>query len=384
MSTKILCVDDDPNVVSGFQRNLRKQFTLDVATGGEEGLALVAKSGPYAVIVADMQMPGMDGIGFLTRTQAIAPDSVRIMLTGNADQQTAMLAVNQGKVFQFLTKPCPIEVLALALEAGLKQHRLITAEKELLERTLNGSIKMLTEILSVIDPQSFGHSQMLRDLMRGFARSHGHADAWALEMAAMLCPVGCVSIPPAVLKKLRDGLTLTGQEKEMITRVPQVGSDLISSIPRLEAVAQIILYQAKNFDGSGFPVDTVAAQDIPIGARIVRVLYDLVKLEERGIARARAIQMMQNRPGIYDPAVLAAVSAHFDIFIDPPSGGETVRRQIPLKELRAGMLLMGDLRTVDDMLIVRAGTQITPMLMERLQNFAQIGGLQESVEVASA
>jgi response regulator RpfG family c-di-GMP phosphodiesterase len=380
MSTKILCVDDDPNILSAFQRNLRKQFSLEVAGGGEEALDLMAKSGPYAVVVADMQMCGMNGVSFLARAQQLYPDTVRIMLTGNADQQTALQAVNLGRVFQFLTKPCSAEVLAMALQSGLKQHRLITAEKDLLERTLNGAIQTLTDILSVIDPQSFGHSQTLRDHMRGFAKAQNQADTWALEMAAMLCPVGHVSIPPVVLQKTRAGLTLTGQEKDMITRVPQVGSDLIAGIPRLETVAQTIRYQAKNFDGTGFPSDSVRGSDIPVGARVLHVLYDMVRLEERGVARTRAIENMQKRVGVYDPDVLAAVSAHFDIFIDKPTE-MTATRKVSLRELRSGMVLAADLLTKDNMLIVRSGTQISSMLLERLHNFAQVAGVQEPIGV---
>jgi len=140
MSVKILCVDDESNVLEAYQRNLRKRFTIDTALGGEPALALIASQGPYAVIVTDMQMPGMDGVEFLTRAQQKAPDTVRLMLTGNADQKTAVEAVNKGHVFQFLNKPCPPEMLAVALENGIKQYRLITAEREVLEYTLNGSI----------------------------------------------------------------------------------------------------------------------------------------------------------------------------------------------------------------------------------------------------
>src|SRR6185369_9959485 len=129
MSKKILCVDDDPNILEGFQRNLRKRFSIDIALGGDPALALIAKQGPYAVIVADMQMPGMNGVEFLVKAREKTPQTVRIMLTGNADQQTAVEAVNQGHVFQFLNKPCPPEMLAGALENGLRQYQLITAEK---------------------------------------------------------------------------------------------------------------------------------------------------------------------------------------------------------------------------------------------------------------
>ena len=93
MSEKILCVDDDPRILQAFQRQLRKQFHIETAPGGAEGLEAIASSGPFAVIVSDMRMPGMDGIQFLSAVKERAPESVRIMLTGNADQQTAVDAV---------------------------------------------------------------------------------------------------------------------------------------------------------------------------------------------------------------------------------------------------------------------------------------------------
>src|SRR5467141_3678823 len=122
MNTKILCVDDDPNILAAIQRNLRKQFSIDTAVGPQPGLAALAQQGSYAVVVADMQMPGMNGVEFLKKVQEQSPDTVRIMLTGNADQKTAMDAVNFGHVFRFLTKPCSPEELALTLTAGLTQY----------------------------------------------------------------------------------------------------------------------------------------------------------------------------------------------------------------------------------------------------------------------
>ena len=161
--SRILFVDDDPNVLSAYQRTLRKRYTLDTASSGDAGLALIEKDGPYAVIVADMQMPGMNGIDFLKHAMEKTPDTVRLMLTGNADQKTAVDAVNHGHVFSFLSKPCPSESLEAALENALRQYELICAEKELLEETLNGSIKVLTDILAIVDPEAFGHAQRLRE-----------------------------------------------------------------------------------------------------------------------------------------------------------------------------------------------------------------------------
>jgi signal transduction histidine kinase len=146
MSEKILCVDDEPNILEAYQRALRREFEIEIALGGEQGLAAVESRGPFAVIVSDMRMPGMDGVQFLSKVKEKAPDSIRIMLTGYADQHTAIEAVNEGNIFRFLTKPCPPEVLAKALGAGIQQYRLAMAEKNLLEWMLSGNIPMMKDL----------------------------------------------------------------------------------------------------------------------------------------------------------------------------------------------------------------------------------------------
>jgi response regulator RpfG family c-di-GMP phosphodiesterase len=381
MNNKILCVDDDENILAGYQRSLRKQFTLDIALGGEAALAKIEANGPYAVVVADMQMPGMNGIQFLTQVMARAPDTVRFMLTGNADQKTAMDAVNTGRVFQFLTKPCPPEMLAQALDNGLKQYRLITAERELLENTLNGSIKLLTDVLSLADPQDFGVGQKIREYVRAFARSLNIETTWELELAAMLSRLGFVTIPSVVLQKFRAGFGLSGQEKDMIQRVPEIGSNLLANIPRLENVAKIVLFQDKHFDGSGFPPFAVAGEDIPVGARILKVLADLVQLEAKGLPRFKALEQLKGRVGVYDPKVLDAAFVCFDVYLPDEAKASGKSVVIALKDLRVGHVLAARVETTDGMVIVGAGTKITQMVLEKLHNFAQLGGLKEPIHV---
>src|SRR5271166_1840286 len=100
MVEKILFVDDDANLLASFQRNLRQKFSVEIAEGGECALQTIAERGPFAVVVADRQMPGMDGIQFLTLVRERAPDTVRIMLTGNADLEGTIRVVNQGNIFR--------------------------------------------------------------------------------------------------------------------------------------------------------------------------------------------------------------------------------------------------------------------------------------------
>lgn len=128
---RILFVDDDAKLLAAFQRTFRKEFTFDTAIGGEEALQLLAKQGPYALLVVDMQMPLMDGIEFLEQARPVAPHAVTIMLTGNADRQTELEALNRGHVFKFLSKPCPPEMLLPAIRCGLEKFERQSRDQEL-------------------------------------------------------------------------------------------------------------------------------------------------------------------------------------------------------------------------------------------------------------
>lgn len=381
MNPEILFVDDDQDILAGFQRSLRKHFKLDTAIGGTTALAMLRDRAPYAVVVADMRMPGMNGIEFLMELERSAPDTIRIMLTGNADQKTARDAVNQGHIFRFLTKPCPQEELVLALRAGLKQYQLVTAERDVLEKTLNGSARMLSDILATHDSHSFGKSQRLREYMRAFANHLELKQTWDLELAALLSQIGCVTIPQAVLAKSRAGRPLVGAEADIVLRVPQIGYNLLSHIPRLESVAAVILYQNKNFDGTGFPSDKIAGEDIPIGARILRVLQDLLAYESAKTSKDKALENMTHFPGRYDPRVVEAVAAVFDICLAHATPTESQSRPVWIKNLRVGWTLAAEVRTRDGVMIIPAGTQISPLLMEKLRNFAELGDLEEPMLV---
>jgi FixJ family two-component response regulator len=134
LADKILFVDDEAPVLDGYRRILRQEFQLSTALSGEEGLAALLATGPYAVVISDMRMPGMNGSEFLVQVRRIAPETVRMLLTGHADLDAAIDAVNRGNIFRFLTKPCEKPVLIDAIRSGLEQFRATTAEKELIKK----------------------------------------------------------------------------------------------------------------------------------------------------------------------------------------------------------------------------------------------------------
>ena len=123
MENRILFVDDDSNILDGYKRQLRKQFSIETAEGGEKGLEAVKNNGPFAVIVSDLKMPGMDGNQFLAHVKEISPESTRILLTGYADLRSAIEAINNGRIFRLLTKPCDKIDLIQTLENGIEQYQ---------------------------------------------------------------------------------------------------------------------------------------------------------------------------------------------------------------------------------------------------------------------
>ncbi len=376
---KILFVDDEPNVLAGFQRQLHNLFSIETALGPEAGLTALKEWRNYSVVVADMRMPGMNGVEFLSRIKVSAPDVVRIMLTGNADQATSIEAINQGNIFRFLNKPCSTEKLTEALESAIRQHQLITAERDLLENTLCASIKVLTDILAIIDAKSFAQAERLRVNVRQVAISMEMTETWSLETAAMLANIGLVTIPPEVAMKVRLDYPLSIVERKIFQRIPEVGAGLLSQIPRMEEISSIIRYQKKQFNGEGYPDDQVKGDRIPFGSRLLKVICDWMELEDKGATRAAALDRLRFRDGWYDPKIVDAVIAVFT-----PSVVEYPTLEINFAQLRIGNILRSNIETNNGTVLVVAGTQITPTLIERLKNFAEVSGIKEPISVENS
>lgn len=375
MNKSILFVDDDANLLAALRRNLRKIYDFDTALGATEALARIREHGPYAVVVADMTMPGMNGVELLERVRVLSPHSVRLMLTGNADQQTAADAVNRGQVFRFLTKPCPPEVMQPALDLALKQHELAHVERELTEGTLTGCVNMLTEVLALVAPGWHGRGQRLRDSMRVVAARAGHGPLWELELAARLASIGHAAVPPEVLRRAAQREPLLPDELAVLQRAPRVGHDLLAGIPRLGGVARAILYQNKNYDGGGLPADEVSGESIPVGARLLRILGDRLDLEDDGVVKDAALKTMRGRAGVYDPVLLEICFACFSDFLANALSPDTPVRTVGIDGLQPGQVVVSELTTPQGLPLVTAGSRLTAMLIERLRAHHDIGGL---------
>jgi len=309
VNTKVLFVDDDDNVLSAVLRNFRKRYEVDTASGGLQGLRAMEDHGPYAVVVADMAMPGMNGIEFLKRAQVLAPDTIRIMFTGHPGPVTMLEAINNGQVFRFISKPCKPEELALAVDAGVRQHRMITAERELLEATLTGSIAAMTGMLEVLDPALFSTARSLADRASWVARAMGAQDAWSITLAALFAPLWILPLSG----ELRRKAAAEGMGDPALAPAQDKAANIVQPIPRLEGVAQIIRHLGTGFDGSGASALALKGEALPLGSRILRALLDFSAIEGRVKSMDVALEELRLQGGRYDPKVLSALAAALNL-----------------------------------------------------------------------
>jgi CheY-like chemotaxis protein len=377
MNRRVLLVDDDPNILSGYRRQLRREFDLATANSGQEGLDIIRQEDEFAAIVSDMNMPEMNGVQFLEQAQSLTPNSVRIMLTGNADQQTAINAINNGRIFRFLNKPCPPEALIAVLNCGLEQYRLVTAEKELLEETVTGSIRAMAEILSLASPLAFGRATRIQRLVNSLAKHFEIENAWELETAALLSQAGSVTVPESVLERALSGQTLSQSEVSMLRGLGTVAADLIRKIPRMEAVTEII---AGCFPA---PEPAVAGEcdplpdDTPLPVQILQTALDFDTLSNLNHSPRAAVDHLRTAGRVRDGDLLDALEQSV------VSSRETL--EINLDELTTGQILAEEITSADgSMTLIGKGYEVTERLLLRLRNFSENRGIREPLYILGA
>ena len=362
---KVLFVDDDDTVLAMFRRNLSHRYAVEVCQDPLQAVERVSRGG-VAVAVADLRMPGMDGFEFLAKVEEVSPLTVKIMLTGHADLESAIAGVNEGRLFRFLTKPCSTESLVMSLDAALEQYRLVTSEKELLRGTLQGCIKVLTEILSQVNPEAFGRSERIQRHVKNMVSRLKPKDAWKYELAAMLSQIGCIFIPEEVVRKNRCEGSLTPEELQIFNMHPAVGAQLLSSIPRLEDVRDIITHQQDSL------ADNPSLQR---GARLLKICLDFDDLESCHGDKVEAVGIMKKQRGIYDSHLLEI----FERYVLADTGVRPV--DIRLVELKEGMILGEDLMSQAGALLLAKGLEVNNYSLMRLRNLAKAQKVKEPFRV---
>ncbi len=376
---KILFVDDEKNILDAYKRTLIKYFDVITADSGAAAIEIIEKDHSFKVIISDYKMPKMNGVELLERAREISPEIIQIMLTGQADMLAIINLINKGKIFRFLTKPCSQEDMLKNINDGIRQYDLVASEKELLGKTLGGSIKVLTDLLALARPQVFEKTQRIRSLAKTVSSHLNIRNTWQVEIASMLSQIGCVTIPDDILKKKYRGLTLSDDENVMFSFHPSIGADMIKTIPRMEKVSEIIRYQEKNFDGGGFPLDEVAGEQIPEGARILKIVLDYDSMISGGTESERAILDMKKKNGVYDQELLSVAEKSF--LQKGDKSRSFITRAISVEELSEEMYLAEDVVSASGNIIGSKNQKLTPALITALKNYSRNHQIRETINI---
>src|SRR3984957_1942605 len=367
----VLCVDDEPRVVDGLALHLRRDYQGRTAKSAWGAPLLLKEHGAPAVIVSDMRMPGMDGAPLLKHVRNLHPETTRILLTGDPGRDVAVAAVNEGQIFRYLTKPCPADQLRTAIEAGVAQHRLLIAERVLLQETLLGCIRALIDVLAITNPVAFGRATRVKRLAADLAIAAGSSGFWQLEAAAMLSQIGYISLPTELVEKLYYGTHLTPEERVLADGAPQVAQKLLSHIPRLETVMEIL--SASRDVKSDLPEGLAK-----LGADILRLVIEYDSLIAQGHPIDRAIAAIRAQTQRHDSKLVERLEAQVGALSEVQKLTE-----VAVGDVTPGMVFMDDLRTHIGTLLVPKGFEVTETFLERARNFGP-GILQERVRVLAS
>lgn len=372
---RVICVDDEPHVVSGLALHLRRRYDVEIATNGQAGLELLERAPEAAVVISDMRMPNMSGAEFLAKASVLRPHTTRILLTGYSELDAAIRAINEGQVFRFLVKPCPPPELLRVVEAATQLHRTVVAEKVLLEQTLHGSVKMLSEVLAVTNPVAFGRAARIKQLVSQLVAKLNERERWQVEVAAMLSQLGSISLPNETAEKLYHGAELSSEEQRMVDRAPDVTSQLLGHIPHLEVVREILATHGQRYKKLSGPEATSERLFVQRGAQMLKAAIDFDVLEARGFDVVEALAALQARADDYDPDVLAAA---IEVCADR-SRTDSVR-EVSIAALKPGMVFAADVKLTTGPLLVARGYEVTEGFLERVRNFRS-GSIKEPLKI---
>jgi len=370
---RILLVDDEQRILDAMRRTLHGRYDVETTTSGEDGLRMLQESSagdrPFAVVVSDMKMPGMDGSEFLTRAREVLPDAVLMILSGQADLGSTITTVNNANLFRFLTKPVRSPDLWAALDAAQRQYELVVAERQLLQQTLAGAVEVLVDVLAMASPAAGRRTARVRTMVTECSERCGVQDDWRLPLAAALSQLGCIAVPTEVLETIEAGGQLADAERKMFEAHPVLAHRLISRIPRLEEIARWIAEQTTihRIEGDGPQPEGAEA----VFAACVAFMVEL----DAGEEARRVVQYLENTHR-YSRRLLEGVhlSSH------------RLRAEGTLREVRAvsihpGMVLAEDVVTTTGMVLVRKGEEVNEMLATRIANFARSVGVVEPLRV---
>ena len=413
---RVLLVDDEENILRSLRRVLRLEpYELVTAESGDAALG-VLESERVDLIISDARMPGMDGPTLLSNARRRWPWIVRILLTGYADMNSTIKAINDGRIYQYISKPWDDDELRTTIRQALafqyserrrlalekltrKQNRELKSLNDSLEQKVASRTEELQQTADMLDtalaelrksyvtttgvfaslfnqrlPQDLQTNATVSALVRAFGASLDLDDAMMsdLEMAASLYNLGKLAWSDDMLKTPSDNLSR--EQSSIYKRYPVEGEQLLMALDPLQGAATLIRHHRERWDGRGYP-DELQGEDIPLGAQIIRLAVDFVELQaglvvRRKVPREDAIKILRRQGGrLYQPELCEYfVTLLQNRAPDLLPDDDTVEAVSTLG-LQSGMVLARDLHAVSGMLLLNEGKELTERLIDKLIAF---------------
>ncbi|MFH1021232.1 MAG: HD domain-containing phosphohydrolase [Pseudomonadota bacterium] len=426
---KILFVDDEENILRSLRRLfMDEEVEVFTASSGAQGLEILAREAGVGVIVSDQRMPEMTGVDFLEKSKAVSPQSIRILLTGYADVNAAIDAINRGGTFRYLNKPWNDEELFQAVKGALQMYRLLTENKRLaaivrkqnvelkkwnteletmvqeqtieLKKSYDGlraintrlranfknTIVAFSGLIELRDKRMRTHSRNVAEISANVAKQLGleGEQREAVMVAALLHDIGKIGIPDLMLARETEEMNFA--EREEYLQHPVRGQAAIDRIEELREVGLIIRSHHENYDGSGFP-DGLKKAAIPLGARII-TLVDYIDKKIRKAMWATGFEVMRKevelqKGTLFDPKLIPVVFEQAEPFykkIRPRT--DHIEIELMPGDLQAGMEASRDVFSGTGILLLTKGTVLANPSIMLLKRYYELDPANQGVFVS--
>ena len=408
----ILCVDDEANILSALRRLFRPTgYRVLITNGGAEGLALLeAENGAVDVVISDMRMPEMDGARFLAQVTARWPRPARILLTGYADIESTVAAINQGEIYRYIAKPWNDSEVLLTVRDVLDRQSL-EREKARLEaltqaqneelKALNASledkvrarteelrkandklktgfmtsIRVFANLIELREGRMAGHSRRVADLARRIAK-HMSLAPWEVQdvfLAGLLHDIGKIGIPDHLLNKPEP--QMSADERGLWRKHPAKGEQALMALEDLRGAARLIRSHHERYDGQGYP-EGLSGLIIPMGARILALANDYDGLREGNLTGRRLDEqearqyLLQGKGKRYDPQVVDA----FLSFSGGAKEAQVTDLALAPADLKPGMVLSRDFISREGVLLLAADYILDEGLIRQISDYERAEG----------
>ena len=370
----VLMVDDNEVNVDILVDTLGDIYDVSVAMDGLAALEAVAEN-PPDLILLDVMMPEMDGYEVCEKLKANKKTRgiPVIFVTAKIEVEDEIKGFQVGAV-DYITKPLSPPVVTARVETHLKLRNSELHLKELLEKTLGGTVKMLTDMLSVANPSAFSRASRISRHVKKMTESLHMGHIWQIRMAAMLSQIGCMTLSTDTMDRIHRGEDVSIEEMAAFNRHPAVGYELIRRIPNLKDVAEIMVrqqaLQTKTDMGDKTP------DLILMGSRMLKLAIDYEKKIFEGKSASEALTILRSDKMEYGLELFEVFSTIIDA-----DAATTPIRHLFVRELNPGMIINKDIITKKGKLLIGAGTEVTLPVFETLSNFSKTGFVEEPFEV---